>query len=747
MTTKRRNRKQRRAIARAQCERVLAAFGDEGVALLVDPSATCEISAAAGSDEGSDNGPPRVDLLAYSGGLLRVDGFDYPVVVDIPTLQANGEQTPLLLTHDSKKGVGHVNADSLDMSDGRTIKAAGVISHENEHASQVLTAHRNGFRWQPSIGARINPKQTRLIKPGQKIRANGREFEGPVIYARGARLGEISFVPRGGDEAATAAIAAAHTQGDTMDPELREYLEAAGFSAEQIDGFDEATLAVFALQMEAAAGGNDDATLGDDASDTLNAAGGADDLVAEIRANAAAEATRIAEIQALCREHDNPSFESNGETVTVEAHAIGEGWDTVRTELQIRREQRSPAPAGHSHSHESSCTVQAMQGAALVRSGVSLDAPILASAGAVALGLPSWLRRELNDDTRQQIMEAAHAFGSMSLVDQCREAVRLDGGQVSHGREAMIHAAMSGGTLSSIWTTNVNARMLQGFGDEPDTTGGFTRATEVNDFKSNERFRLIKAPRLSRHARGGEAEHGSRDDRVETFKIARYSEQFQIDDMDVIDDSFGALQDTPFELGQAAAMLRPDLVYSILLANAAMGDGTALFHADHSNLNTSAALTGPNLGAAIEAMMLQSENGRNLNLAPSHLITPVALKHTALQILNSAEVRGSGASETDGTTNVFRGAVDEAVCDSRLDNGVTDPTDGTVHAGSSTTWFTASRRRAPIEVATRTGTGGAPSVDSWSKNGEDGKWIRGWAVKHDIGAKAVEWLTAQKNTA
>ena len=94
----------------------------------------------------------------------------------------------------------------------------------------------------------------------------------------------------------------------------------------------------------------------------------------------------------------------------------------------------------------------------------------------------------------------------------------------------MIKAAFSGGTLTSIFTTNVNTMVLVGYMQTGDTTAGWTRTVDVNDFKTNERPRLTTGPNLEKLPRGGEAKHAKRSDVGESYRIARYSEQWVIDE-------------------------------------------------------------------------------------------------------------------------------------------------------------------------------------------------------------------------
>jgi len=676
-----------------------------------------------------------------------------PVVVEVATLTATHDQTPLLLEHKSSQGVGHT--DGVDMSDGQTVKAAGILSIDNEHRKTLLDAHGNGFKWKPSVGLKFDWKQARMIKAGETITANGQTHEGPLIFATNARLGEISFVTRGGDENAAAhiAAAAADLEGEAMKPELIAFITAAGFSHEGLNDeniaawqkkFDDAEAAKLEASASAiatanAAAGGDGATLG---------GGTIEDEIQAGRVARAAESQRVADITAACAEFENPSFKIQGNTVTVEAHAIENGWDVARTrqtaELEQLRTERV-APGGIVHVNAAHGSRDAIAGAMLLRSGINLDSEILAHASGSVLGLPDWCRQDVNNEARQQVMEASHGVFKRSLYDVAEACAAMDGKTVGGSRLQVVQAAMSGSSLTFAFNTNVAASVLRGFETKKDTTKEWTTTGSAVDFKTMDKGRLLQMGDLTKHGRGGEAEHTDRSDKLEQYKIDRFSRQFVLDEMDVIDDRFSLLSKTPQDFGLAAGRIRPNLVYAILLANAAMQDGTTLFHSDRSNLRTSSALTRTNLAAALTAFETQSENGVELDLEATHLIAPRALKDTALQILNSSEIRGTG--EINGTVNTSQNSVNNTVFDSRLDNGVTDPDSGTTYAGSATDWYLVSTEGETIEVAYLEGAGEAPSVSSWTSNGNHGRWEIGHAIKLDIGAKAIESLPMQKNEA
>lgn len=431
--------------------------------------------------------------------------------------------------------------------------------------------------------------------------------------------------------------------------------------------------------------------------------------------------------------------------------AITEGWDEGRTStefLSIVRGRRTPAvpgaPAIHSRSHEGDCTLPVLQAAMLIRA--DLD-PVT---GHVRYHEGCMIRSGSDPARRQEFERAADLawqFRDLSMIDLCREAIRLDGGRIPFTREETIRTAMSGGSLSAIFTTTVGAQLLASYEAAPDTTQGWVREAEVPNFQTNERIKMGKGTALKKLPRGKKAEHDSRDATKEEYKIARYAKQFVADEQDFIDDNFNAIKDQPEEFGEAARQLRPDLVYSILLANAALqADNIALFDAtDHKNLRTSAALQAGTLKTAITDMGVQMEGGRTLNIAPFALLVPRGLKHTASELANSTEIRDTTANKERGTRNAIQDDNLAIISDGRLDNGVIDPATETVHAGSSSTWFLVARAgRYTIEVGYRRGTGRAPMVRSFVLN--QGQWGMGWDINMDIGAKALDYRGLHKNT-
>jgi len=382
------------------------------------------------------------------------------------------------------------------------------------------------------------------------------------------------------------------------------------------------------------------------------------------------------------------------------------------------------------------------------RTGVRIDRPELAPLAAGQLmraGLPviDSKATQMIQNYQELYAERGKMYSDMTMRDVCAEVLRLQGHHPPRDPGELVRAATSTSALSYVFTNAVNAQLLQAYKDMPDSTEGWVREADVENFKEAERARLTKAGSLTRLPRGGTAEHTAVGEAQATYKIARYAKTFQVDEQDIIDDRFDMLLQVPIEMAAAARRLRPDLVYSLLLSNPTMADGIALFDSNHGNLGEAGtALAAATLQAGIVAMAAQTEDGVGLNLKAAFLIVPPDLLFTAKTLLESAERVSS-----EGTFNPLRDENIVLRSDNRLGtSGVTDPASGTTYAGSATNWFlAASPLLAPtIEVGYLRGTNREPQVRGYELN--QGRWGLGWDVHLDIGACVLDHRGLYKAT-
>ncbi len=185
-----------------------------------------------------------------------------------------------------------------------------------------------------------------------------------------------------------------------------------------------------------------------------------------------------------------------------------------------------------------------------------------------------------------------------------------------------------------------NKTLRDAYQAAPQTFKPFCRQTTNPDFKTIARTQLGDAPSLELINESGEFKRGSTSDAREQYALATYGKVVAVSRQVIINDDLGAFTRLPEMFGRAAADLESDTVWGILTANAAMGDGVALFHANHNNLaGTGTAISITSLGAARQAMRQQKGiNGRFINVQPKYLLVPSALETLAQQYVQQSTI-------------------------------------------------------------------------------------------------------------
>lgn len=685
---------------------------------------------------------PIVSMDSRTGqGVLevwRMDGAEF------------GDSVPLCDNHQRgtvRQVLGSVR--DIQVKDGKLVGRLHVSEAEPNIATKIREGHIR------DVSGGIQPVEADTVQRGQTRHVRGQQYTAPKdrdmkVLTRW-RLREVSLTPIGADPSAKI-----RSQGvSEMKESVRKYLETIGLRSdatpEQAQEFynelPEATRSLadnWAPAAPKAVPKVEPAKIDEPA--VLN-----DTQRAEI---VETERKRVKEINRL----------GNGLPEETVRKAIDEGWTVERSAvsfLEAHRDRTPPAtPAIHSRSKDEDCTAEALGYGLALRSN---DGEQMLNQGASyeSNGRGEYrLRRAYDKDGHKKAMERlmneGDRYRSLSMVDICREACRLDGKpQPIHVDAAEVfRTAVSGSALSVIFTTNINASFLSGYMDYTDTTVGWVSEAEKNNFLTNEVDTMGKFGSLQKVVKGRAAEHLNTSDWKESYKLARYGAQFVIDEQDIINDRFGALEsESPRDMGLSAAQLRPNLVYAILLANGNLDvDDGALFNSTaittaggHANYAAAASgaggpLAADSLQAAILAMAKQRIAGRVLNIRPRFLITPQDLWATAKILLTSAQ-RFVHTSDL-GSLNPLADMGITHVLDDRVGvGGVTDPASGTAYAGTATNWFLAARPgeegAKTIEVGYLRGTGRAPSIRSFVL--DQGQWGIGWDIKMDIGAKALDF--------
>lgn len=288
----------------------------------------------------------------------------------------------------------------------------------------------------------------------------------------------------------------------------------------------------------------------------------------------------------------------------------------------------------------------------------------------------------------------------------------------------------SSGDFGNLLSNTANKSMLKGYDEVQETFERFCSIGNLPDFKQATRVDLNAAPSLRMVNEGAEYKTVTMGDRGETVQLATYGELFSITRQAIINDDLSAFTRIPQRFGRAARRTVGDLVFAILTGNPNMSDGTALFHADHNNALTSAALAVASFNDARVKMGTQKDpsGNANLNISPAFLLVPKALESTALQLMASE----ADPSKTNSKIpNPVRNAA-EVISDSRLDGA------------SATTWYAlAGLMHDVIEVQYLDGNS-APMLEQqagWNVDGVEFK------VRIDAGAKALDHRTMVRGVA
>ena len=631
----------------------------------------------------------------------RAEVFDWGRGVIDEILLADGmmasAQVPFLADH--MRSVSDVLGAARDIRIEQGAAVARLyFDGEDERARKAFSKVKSGFISDVSVGYRVTDSV--MVKRGESAMVNGREYtagDKPLRVARQWQLREVSLVPIGADQRA----------------KIRSEF-----------GFNSTIERDSTMENNTGEQTRHETAQPPVTAPVATPAPIAPDPDAIVRA----ERERVAGIRSAAG--NDPALSE------IEARAIAEGWDVGRASreflgaIRSARNVQAAPNINVQNPGDREQIFRSMAAGLMHRSGSGHLAKGARYNGSQTLG-----EREVN--------EGYERYRHLSMLEVCREALRLSGANVPHDPQEVVRAATSTLSVGAIFTTNIGAVLMQSYNEATDTTD-FCSVRDVSSFKLQERPGTGVFDNLEKVARGSKAKHVTMSDVVETYKVSRYGKQLVIDEQDIIDDEIGAMSEFPQKFGATAARVRPDLVYSILLANGNLSDGTALFDNTRGN-NGAVAFASEALKTAVSRMRKMQYDGVNLNLSPEFLIVTTELEWVARELLNSAEILIAGDTDRDrGTRNVVRDIGLNLRVDGRLSNGVTDPNTGTAYAGSATGWYLAASPATArtIEVGYLAGTGRAPSIRSYPLAA--GQWGLGWDIKLDIGAKALDFRGLQR---
>lgn len=595
----------------------------------------------------------------------------YPTVLLMSGCQIPpNRQLPLLDTH-SRYSTASVIGSYRDVRiEGNQLLGRAVFSKAPEAEGPWLKT-MEGHLTDYSV-ARKDLEAT-IIPANQTGMIEGRTFQGPVKVVTKWIPREMSSCPIGADENAKARAATAQPENQAKENvNMNTETQNRGLSAETTQP------QIPAVDLEA------------------------------VRAEAVrAEHARITEIDAMCSRSDIPADKKAdlikpGVTVDAARKAV--------LDIILERSEAQNPGVKTTTQTDSLRTLEmgaderdkfrsAAEDGLLIRSG---KAPKEAAAGA----------RDL---------------AGYSLRELARESLRMAGQSQGGDAMGMVGRALTTSDFPMILANIANKSLFAGYEAASETWQKWCGTGSTSDFKTNTVVRAGEMADLDQIREDDEYKYGARSEAQEQFAIATYGKLFMISRQAIINDDLGALTDIPAAHGEAAGRKLGDIAYAVLTANAAMGDGTALFHANHTNLGTSGVIGTTTIAEAIKLMALQKDIGgkRRLNIAPKYLITSPALAQAAQTFFNSSMI---GTQALPNQVNIYAGLLD-LVFEPRLFDD------------SATAWYLAGDKGKTVNMYFLNGnqTPYMETKQGWSVDGVEYK------VRIDAGAKAIDWKSLFKN--
>ena len=241
---------------------------------------------------------------------------------------------------------------------------------------------------------------------------------------------------------------------------------------------------------------------------------------------------------------------------------------------------------------------------------------------------------------KQLYTECAHAGGWTGYLNNSNlgEAV------------GAIKASFSTVNLPGILSNAINKRIKAGWDYAEDSWRKIADITSVSDYKQFSTYVLNSKGDYEEVANGGTIPTGELAETGYSNQLKRYGLMFSIDEMDIINDDMGAINQRAFQFGRKAS-LKLNKVFWTLFQNDA-----DFFKAGNNNIVASAgALSAESLAKLVKAFRKQTDvNGDILGYEPRILLVPAALEVEAQKLYDDAEIRDTTASKQYLTGNPWR---------------------------------------------------------------------------------------------
>ena len=271
---------------------------------------------------------------------------------------------------------------------------------------------------------------------------------------------------------------------------------------------------------------------------------------------------------------------------------------------------------------------------------------------------------------KRRAMQAGNPAMNLSLVEIAKASLHRLGVRADHLDKMGVVAAaftQSGSDFPVLLENAMHKALQAAYDTAPLTWSRFCATGTVSDFRAHNRYRLGSFGNIDQVNELGEfINKAIPDGEKASIQVATKGNIINLSRQAIVNDDLGAFIGLAASLGRAASRTVEADVFALLALNGGMGptmaDGKALFHADHGNITTGAAITMAALDLDRVAMASQKDVSGNdyLDLRPSVLLVPIGLGGTARSI-NDAQYDPDTANKLQKpniVNGLFRDIVD-----------------------------------------------------------------------------------------
>lgn len=255
---------------------------------------------------------------------------------------------------------------------------------------------------------------------------------------------------------------------------------------------------------------------------------------------------------------------------------------------------------------------------------------------------------------QHQLSEPARQYAHMTFTDLARESLRRSGVSVSalSADTILTRALHTTSDFPLILGDAVNREMRAAYTAAPSGIRQLARQSTARDFRAKNKLTLGDAPELQKVNEAGEFKSGTINEGKETYRLATYGRMISVSRQIMVNDDMAAFADMPRKMGQAALAFENQFLAQMVLSNPVMGDGKAVFHADHVNLT--ATYAEPSVTALSNARLamrkMTGPGGMLIDVTPRFVVVPPELETKAELVL--AEIAATKVEDVNPFQNL-----------------------------------------------------------------------------------------------